>query len=221
MTNLLDFDEFEIVPRSIEIQIHYPFKPEQGYDPPLRFIERAGRVCYKSEEKITESSSEKFVKMIKKRGHHSVLEHCVASAHLVCGRGETHEIVRHRLCSYSQESTRYCDYGNGKLKVVQPFFVGTDEAIKESIELWIESMKHASRIYKELRMYNQPPEIAREVLPTCTKTEIWWTGNLREWMHILNLRANPKAHPHLRYLMNQAKEYMVKLMPEIFGDENE
>lgn len=211
---------FAIVPRSIEIVIHYPFKPEFGYIPPLTFIERVGRVCYKSEEKITQNSTSKFIKMLKKRGHHSVIEHCVATGYLVCGRGETHEIVRHRLCSYSQESTRYCDYGGeGKLKVVEPFFVGDKK--EEARELWIKSMNDAAIYYRDLRDSGQPPEIAREVLPTCTKTEIWWTANLREWMHILNLRANPKAHPHLKYLMDQAKDYMVRIFPELYGEEKD
>ena len=164
----------------------------------LKRIEAAGRTCYKSEDKITANSAQRFVKMIIDRGHHSVLEHESVSVRIVCDRGISHEIVRHRLASYSQESTRYCNYakGGGEITFIMPEF--EHEAPRA---LWRAAMETSELAY--LTMVDKlgiPPQIARSVLPNSLKTEIVMTANLREWRHFFKLRCAKAAHPQMRSL---------------------
>lgn len=162
----------------------------------LHVIERAGRTCYKSEEKITANSATKFVQMVLKRGHESVIEHAYASFRVVADRGVSHEFVRHRLMSYSQESTRYCNYGKAdSISVVPPpEFDWNDEAQG----VWTEAVKAAETAYLKLIAMKFAPQIARSVLPICLKTEFVATANFREWRHFLRLRTAPAAHPLMR-----------------------
>ena len=201
-----------IIDPIIEVYFH---TPEGEF--PEQFLERVGRTCYKSEDRITEDSAPKFIKMLVRRGHHAMLEHCVASAHLVCNRGVTHELVRHRLASYAQESTRYCDYtsdghGNEVTFIIPPELTGADFGV------WHDAMRESEKVYQLLRRRNVPPQIARGVLPIDLKTEIWITANLREWMHIFKLRCASTAHPHIRKLMTQALEEFVAFVPSMFAD---
>lgn len=186
----------KIIEPSNEVIFHVP----ERFDSPEQFIEWTGRKCYKSEDGMTEGSADKFVKMLKNRGHHAMLEHCVASAYIIADRGLTHELVRHRLASFAQESTRYCNYGKGKfgseLTVIQQ--PGLDKVAQET---WEEAMKNAETSYMELLDLQVKPEIARSVLPIGLKTEIVITANLREWMHIFELRCSRKAHPIIRGVM--------------------
>lgn len=163
-------------------------------------IERAGRVCYKSEEGITEESYQNFIRNIIKRGHESVLEHEKLTVTFVVDRDVSHETVRHRIASYSQESTRYCNYSNerfgNEITVIRPFFF--DEK-SEEYEWWYRACREAEISYFLLtKQLKRQPQEARSVLPNSLKTEIVATYNIREWRHFLKLRAAKAAHPQMR-----------------------
>lgn len=179
-----------------------------------QFIERAGRTCYKSEDKITPTSAAAFCKKLKSMGHLSVFEHASATFRVVCDRGVTHEIVRHRISSYSQESTRYCNYGKkNEITVIEPPGLTLhDRAI------WEQAMRTCEDAYLMLIDAGQPPQIARSVLPTCLKTEIVWTANFREWMQvILPQRAQPPAHPQMVEIAGGfIKPALIAACPEVF-----
>jgi thymidylate synthase (FAD) len=185
----------------------------------LKKIERAGRTCYKSEDKITNESAVKFCKSIIKSGHHSVLEHSSVSVLIICDRGVSHEIVRHRIASYSQESTRYCNYSKDKfgneLTFIKPFFWNDDEI---AYGLWKVACETSERVYLQLIDHGAMAQEARSVLPNSLKTEIVCTFNIREWRHFFTLRCSPKAHPQMREiaipLLNKFKE----IMPVLFED---
>lgn len=180
-----------------------------------QLIELSGRVCYKSEDKITDDSANKFVAMINKRGHESVIEHAYATFKIVCDRGISHEIVRHRLASYSQESTRYCNYSKDKFKneisVIKPF-----DMTDEQNTCWLLSTKRAEHDYFDMLEAGASPQMARSVLPTCLKTEIVMTANFREWCHFLNLRLHKSAHPQIRYIAYRIWQSLDILCPVIF-----
>lgn len=195
----------------------------------LELIELAGRTCYKSEDKINLGSAEKFVKMIRDRGHHSVIEHSAATVKVICDRGVTHEIVRHRLCAYSQESTQYCNYKGGVTFVIPPWCsldskeYKTSEEIWEVSEpaswLWARSMLEAEINYIGLiGTYNWSPQQARSVLPNSLKTEIVITANFREWLHIFNLRCSKAAHPQMREIMIPLCKKFQERIPIIFNN---
>lgn len=181
-----------------------------------QLIERCGRVCYKSEDKITPDSAAKFIGMVMARGHHSVIEHAYATVLFVCDRGVTHELVRHRLVAYSQESTRYCNYSKEKfgrqISVIRPPDLG------DSTELWQALCEHIETTYLAMLDAGASPQIARSILPNCLKTEIATTANLREWRHILTLRTNKAAHPQIREVMTQAAKLLVAACPTVFSD---
>ena len=180
-----------------------------------QLIERCGRICYKSEDKITPGSAVKFIEMIIKRGHHSVLEHAYATVVFVCDRGTTHELVRHRLVAYSQESTRYCSYAKDKfgneISVIQPPDLG------ENIRLWADTCVVIEKAYLKMIADGISPQIARSILPNCLKTEIATTANLREWRHILTLRTSTAAHPQIREVMTEAAKQLVAACPTVFS----
>lgn len=182
----------------------------------LRNLERYGRVCYRSEDKITRSSAEAFVRMLIGRGHYSVIEHEKITARVVCDRGVSHEIVRHRIGSYSQESTRYCDYATaGGVTVVAPFFFPKDSAERR---IWFDSMMAAETAYRRLRELGASPQQARLVLPHSTKTELIVTFNLREWRHFFHLRCGAAAHPQMREIAILLLEAMQAYVPAVFED---
>jgi len=185
----------------------------------LRNIELCGRVCYKSEDRITEGSAEKFVSMILKSGHESVLEHEKVTVRIVCDRGVTHEIVRHRIASYSQESTRYCNYSKDKfgneITFIRPFFWTDDE---EEYKVWKETMQEIENAYNRLISLGAKPEEARSILPNSVKTEIMVTMNLREWRHFFRLRTSERAHPQMREVAVPLLEDFKKKIPVVFDD---
>ena len=171
----------------------------------LKTIEKFGRVCYKSEEKITEDSAKQFVSNILKSGHESVIEHCCISVKIICDRGVSHEIVRHRIASYSQESTRYCNYAKEKfgneLTFIKPcFWDDMSESSKVKMKIWEKQMLNIEMEYLNLLALGSKPEEARSILPNSLKTEIVVTMNLREWRHFLKLRTSIKAHPQMRQI---------------------
>jgi thymidylate synthase (FAD) len=192
----------------------------------LKKIERAGRTCYKSEDKVTADSARKFVKKIMGMGHESVIEHEKLTVRLVCDRGVTHEIVRHRLASYSQESTRYCNYTKDKfgseITVIDPFFwksagpPSSDNA--EKYALWKESMEASEKAYFKLIDLHASPQEARSVLPNSLKTEIVMTMNLREWRHFFKLRTAPGSHPQMREVAVPMLEEFRRRIPVLFDD---
>ena len=184
----------------------------------LQLIERAGRTCYKSEDKITEDSAEKFVQMLLSRGHTSVLEHAHATFRLITDRGVTHELVRHRVgISYSQESTRYCLYSKekfgGEITVIKPPFKN-----KEKEKSWERSVSMSAEYYLVLTEQGAPAELARSVLPTCLKTEIVVTANFREWLEVIRQRTSKAAHPQIRELIGMVRDTLAKECPSVFGE---
>lgn len=185
----------------------------------LKRIERIGRVCYKSEDKITEESSIAFVTNILKSGHESVIEHEKVSVRVICDRGVSHEIVRHRLASYSQESTRYCNYSKdkfgGELTFIKPCFWEEDSG---KYALWHSTMKDIEYTYNKLIEGGATPQEARSVLPNSLKTEIVMTMNLREWRLFFKLRTSEKAHPQMREVACVILDEFKKTIPVIFDD---
>jgi thymidylate synthase (FAD) len=185
----------------------------------MKNIENFGRVCYKSENDMTTDSASSFVSAIIKSGHESVIEHEKISVRIICDRGITHEIVRHRIASYSQESTRYCNYSQDKfgneLTFIKPSFWDENS---QPYRIWCEAMKNAERLYLNLISLNVPPEQARTVLPNSLKTEIVVTMNLREWRHFFKLRTSKRAHPQMREISIPLLRKMQNLLPVIFDD---
>jgi thymidylate synthase (FAD) len=187
---------------------------------PLQLIEIAGRTCYKSEDKITNDSAEKFVQNLINLGHESVLEHSAMTVKFICDRGVSHELVRHRLASFSQESTRYCNYKGGVTFVIPPWFADIDPYDDKNIayEYWKNAMIKAEYYYTTLLACGQSPQQARSVLPNSLKTEIVMTANFREWRHIFKLRCSPSAHLQMRELMIPLLEKCKELIPVVFDD---
>ena len=172
-------------------------------------------MCYKSEDKITENSAREFVKRIIKSGHESVLEHFSFSVRFITDRGISHEIVRHRLASYSQESTRYCNYNNKGLEFVLPVQIEYGSA---EYNTWESTISHAGENYKFMVGSGITPQTARSVLPNSLKTELIMTANLREWRHFLRLRASKAAHPDLRVLAFALLSELMIIIPDLFDD---
>ena len=179
----------------------------------LKKIERCGRLCYKSEGRITSDSYVKFLKGVIARGHLSVIEHGVVTALVTCDRGVSHEIVRHRIGSYSQESQRYVKYITG-IEVIKPNLGGNSLANVK----WESAIQFAEDRYKELLDMGLPAEIARSILPNATKTEIAITYNFREWRHFIKLRGSKGAHPQIREIVMLLLKELQKNIPVIFDD---
>lgn len=212
----------KIVPQSVQLEgvTKYvgPRKLDlaHGTDGAL-LIEDAGRTCWKSEGKAGPGTARKFVRFINSKNHKSVIEHPSATFRIICDRGVTHEIVRHRIASYSQESTRYCNYGQDKfgkeITVIEP--PGLEGRARQ---LWVRAMRIIEWIYMALLALGVAPQIARSVLPTCLKTEIVVTMNFREWAHFLYLRAAPAAHPQIREIAFMIWEELKVICPEVFQE---
>ncbi len=180
-------------------------------------IEYAGRTCYKSEDKMTPESSEKFVKMLIGRGHHAMLEHAPAiSMKFICDRGVSHEIVRHRLFSFAQESTRYCNYAGQEMEFIMPCWL---ESIDESPAKFVSLLSEAEAGYNTLIQYGKwTPQEARSILPNALKTEIVVTGNIREWRHFFTLRCAKEAHPQMQEVANMAFDLLYSQIPVLLQD---
>ena len=193
----------------------------KDYDEMIRKIEKIGRVCYKSEGNITEESAERFIRYILKRGHESVIEHEAVTVRMICDRGITHEIVRHRIASYSQESTRYCNYSKDKfgneLTFIRPCF-WADDSVEYAV--WKQAMEEIEKTYVKLISLGAKPEEARSILPNSLKTEIVCTMNLREWRHFFRLRTAERAHPQIREISVALLDELKKRIPVIFDDIN-
>ncbi|MFO7911794.1 MAG: FAD-dependent thymidylate synthase [Desulfotignum sp.] len=181
----------------------------------LQTIEAAGRTCYKSEDKITSDSAAGFVSRMRDRGHHAMIEFGDIIVRFVTNRGVTHELVRHRLFSFAQESTRYVRY-DGKMEFIRPCW--WEDSTPAQQETWETAMKDAEKYYLELLKSGWRPEQSREVLPNSLKTEIVVKGNIREWRHMFALRCSKKAHPQIRALMLPLLVDLQGRLPVVFDD---
>lgn len=224
----------KLVKSSVEI-LNKPEDPKQ----PMKLLEEIARVCYKSENKITEdgSSAEALLRRIIKFGHEAMIEHYSLSVKFICSRGISHEIVRHRIASFAQESQRYCNYSIDKFDNELTFVVPkwakavldcdttniasliNNSEITPAVKVWLTSCQQDEDAY--LYLVNQcelTAQEAREVLPNSAKTEIVKTSNLREWRHFLDLRCDKAAHPDMQILAKDLLKQMYELLPVIFED---
>ena len=189
--------------------------------------ELAARNCYKSEDKISEGSAEKLIRGCIKRGHESVIEHASVTFRMICDRGVTHELVRHRMASYSQESTRYVNYQNNDMQFIYPYWIGrvrddcsvSQMTAEEQQYYYMWSMlnaaaREAEENYKHMIELGAKPQEARAVLPNMIKTDIVVTMNMREIRHFIKLRASKAAHPDIRIL---ARELLIQLIDAGYG----
>ena len=185
----------------------------------LTTIEAAGRTCYKSEDKITDGSAEKFVRGIIKRGHEAVIEHGSLTVRFTCDRGVSHEIVRHRLAAYCQESTRYCNYSKdgfgGEITVIKPMSFDCSDS---PYRIWKRSCENAETAYFDLLNEGCTPQEARSVLPNSLKTEVVMTADMREWRHFIRLRCAPAAHPDMRVVAGLLYDLLKSTYPVFFED---
>lgn len=185
----------------------------------LKKIERVARVCYKSEDKIGEGTAEKMVKALIKRGHEAMLEHFSFSVKFTVDRGVSHELVRHRVASFAQESTRYCNYGHeGEITVIKPLYLSD---CGEDYNLWRKACVVAEKQYLDMLAYGFSPQEARAVLPNSLKTEVVMTANLREWRHFFSLRAcgtTGKPHSQMLEVAVPLLKEVKSLIPVVFDD---
>jgi len=187
----------------------------------LRRIEQAARVCYKSNDIPREEPPSEFVRRLIAKGHEAMIEHSQLSVIFTVDRGITHELVRHRIASFAQESTRYCNYSLGKfgeeITVIRPYYL---EEGSPEYNVWLYSCEQAEFSYMRMLERGCTPQEARCVLPTCLKAELVMTANYREWRMIFKLRTADGAHPQMRQVMwPLLKELQSKLEP-VFGDIN-
>jgi len=210
-------------------------------------INVAGRTCYKSEAK-DEEMEKQFVRNLVARGHEAMLEHASMTVQFTVDRGVSHELVRHRLASFAQESTRYCNYSQEKfgeeITVIEPCFfknLPDKEHIRECVlwedwktlneagiaddgwiyALWAKACIESESDYFEMLKYGATPEEARSVLPNSLKTEVIMTANLREWRHFFKLRAageTGKPHPQMLEVAVPLLKECLEWLPEVFGD---
>lgn len=197
---------------------------------PSNFIDVCGRICYKSDHIEDPEVWSNFVKARLNQGHESVIEHVSASVIIVCDRGVSHELVRHRIASYSQESTRYCNYKSGHVAFIIPCWLTLEEGIYLASThayrrgedyanfVWLDQMLLAEQGYKTLLDSKWSPQQARSVLPNSLKTELIMTTNLREWRHVFSLRCSKAAHPQMREIMLPLLHDFYLAMPDFFSD---
>lgn len=201
-----------IIPQKVEL---LSVTPEAD-----KLIEIAGRTCYLSEPK---GDPEGFIKKIIKNGHLSVVEHASATFRFTTNRYTTHQMVRHRICNFSQQSNRYCAYKDG-IKVVAPreldiqygeflydYFDEQKSCLTIAQKIWVKSILEAEKAYLEMLNNGIKPEVARSVLPECSYTTIVMTANFREWMHIFKERCSPRAQSDIRWLMEDARRQLLEI----------
>lgn len=199
----------------------------------LQHIEKIGRVCYKSEERISEDgeSAKKFVDMLIKNGHEAMIEHSSLSVKFTVDRGVSHELVRHRIASFAQESTRYCNYSKDKFDGecnfidLRPGIVLDNKCGKMTageigliMREWMLAMEDAEKHYMSMLELGATPQIARSVLPNSTKTEISITANYREWRNFFKLRVPSTAHPQMVEVTRPLLAELKEKLPVIFDD---
>jgi thymidylate synthase (FAD) len=187
---------------------------------PVEALEEMGRTCYKSEGCIKEGSADRFVRMICRNHHESVLEHASMSARVVCSRACSHQLVRHRIGSYSQESQRYVNYSKRGYEVICPPSIGVEPgAYVASCHPWLNALRGCFEEYEAAFLRGAKPEDARYILPNACKTEVVVTYNFRTWRHVFRERAlNPHAQWEIREIMLGLYKRMVKNFPSVFED---
>ena len=202
----------ELIKPSYEIVT--PTTPAEG-DALLKQIEKVARVCYQSQDKITEDglSAQKLVKFLRDKNHQAMIEFGDIIVSFTTDRGISHELVRHRLCSFAQESTRYVTYNN--IQVLCPPEILTDP---QPLFVWEEAIRVSEMAYASLLELGLKPQTARSVFPTCLKTQIVIKANIREWRHIFTMRTPITAHPDMRRLMNPLLTELKELIPIVFDD---
>lgn len=189
-----------------------------------KVIVDAGRTCYKANKSdYTPEEVDKFIRKLISCEHESPLEHLSFTVKFITDRGISHELVRHRLAAFSQESTRYANYSKDKfgnqITCIMPRQLWDDAStLAENVETVTEAYKAAERAYMELLERGVKPQIARSVLPNGLKTELVMTCNIREWRHILKLRCDEAAHPEIRYLCKQIYDELKKYHPYFVSD---
>lgn len=188
----------------------------------LKHIERCARVCYKSEDRITDGSAEKMVAALIRSGHEAMLEHYSFTVKFICDRGVSHELVRHRIASFAQESSRYCCYAKDKfgkeLTFINPCFW---EPNSDNYARWFHEMNEAEKTYLAMIEDGATPEQARDILPMSIKTEIVMTANLREWRHFFKLRVEGvtgKPHPQMLEITIPLLKELKQKIPVVFDD---
>ena len=179
-------------------------------DMPITVINRVARTCYKSSMPVDYQKAIDFAKNLKKNGHLSPFEFVNLHFVVTTDRGVTHELVRHRLCSFMQESTRYVNYSGGPIKFIRPQGILPGE---RSYAIWLNHCAEAAKAYKELIATGAKPQEARSVLPTCTATTLRIGCNLREFMHILSVRDTKFAHPDCRLVVQKMKLALIDTYP--------
>ena len=193
----------------------------------LQHIEKIGRVCYKSEDRITDDgeSAKKFVKMLINNGHEAMIEHSSLSVKFIVDRGVSHELVRHRIASFAQESTRYCNYSKDKfgneITVILPCFFDTGMGVLSNslvYQEWKLACECAEERYFNLLKMGATPQQARTVLPNSLKTEITVTANYREWRNFFKLRTAEASHPQMREVAIPLLKELKTFIPIIFDD---
>ena len=203
-------------------EVQWPHEYELGHY--ITDIVNIARTCYRSHISSNYEDSKAFVKRLIDNGHEAMLEHKSLTVKLTVDRGVTHELVRHRMASFAQESTRYCNYSGEKFRhdvrfVIPCFFderKGTDKS--EQFGLWLDACQRAEEMYFALLQNGATPQEARTVLPNSTAADIVVTANFREWRHILKLRTAKDAHPQMREVMCPLGEELKARIPVIFDD---
>ena len=184
----------------------------------MQRIERACRTCYRSEGKITEDSYKNLIKNCITRGHESVLEHEKVTVRIYDDIGSYKDLTRHRFASFSVESTRYCSYDKDKfgneIAFMNPIYIED----KEMYELWKDTMQKIEENYVKMKELGATTDMCRELLPHSIAAEYTMTANIREWKHVLSLRANDHVHPSIRQVMIPLLKYFKEQMPEIFDE---
>ena len=193
----------------------------------LKFIELCGRTCYRSEDRITDTSASKFVRGLRESRHESVIEHASATVRLVCSRSCSHQLVRHRLASYSQESQRFCNGAKKGFTFICPVSIGIPpgtyqhpypENFTAKQLYWLKCRFQECCEYMDAIEAGEKPEDARECLPNATKTEIVMTCNMRMWRHVFTERCAPAAQAQIRKLMQGVLREFNDITPELFDD---
>lgn len=185
-------------------------------------IAAAMRNCYRAELNAMPATDEEMVEKAIKRGHLSVIEFATASVNIICDRGVSHELVRHRIAGFAQESTRYCNYSGEKfgreLTFIRPSWAhGPNIEDNPFYQDWLAHMFVCEKTYMNMLDHGASPQEARAVLPNSLATKIAVTANMREWGHIFKMRCDMPAHPDMRHSMNPILIDMVAAYPTIFS----
>lgn len=235
----------QIINPSVKLLAYTKLIDDDTSSSPTKLIELAMRNCYKSEDKITADSYKKIIPSVISKGHTSTIEHVSFTFRIITSRDVLQELVRHRIASYSVESTRYCNYDKKGMQFIKPAFV-SDEGLNKIINLykysideverlmhydddhtsnelkciykWVENIKIAETSYNYMIEHGWKPQQARAILPGCLKTEIVMTMNCRSLLNFIELRTSNSAHPDIVVIAGEIQKIVTEICPEIFGN---